>query len=62
MVSRDVINLFTRVSNDETLTVVRDKLAADLSREEHICIPIDNLMEMLTFCVKTTNFRMGSDI
>ena len=24
--------------------------------------PIDNLMEMLTFCVETTYFGMGSDI
>ena len=38
------------VSTAETLTVVRDKL------EERTCIPIDDLMEMLTFCVETTYF------
>ena len=42
--------------------VVRDKLAADPLLEEYTCIPIDNLMEMLTFCVETTYFGMGSDI
>ena len=49
-------------STDETLAVVRDKLAADPLLEERTCIPIDNLMEMLTFCVETTYFGMGSDI
>ena len=62
MVSLDVISLFSKVPTDETLAVVRDKLAADLLLEECTCIPIDNLMEMLTFCVETPYFGMGSDI
>ena len=61
MVSLDVISLFTKVPTDETLTVLWDRLAADLWLEERASIPIDNLMEMLTFCVETTNFEMGSD-
>ena len=63
MVSLGVVSLFTKVPTDETLTVVvRDKLAADPLLEERTCIPIDNWMEMLTFCVETTYFGMGSDI
>ena len=62
MVSLDVVSLFTKVPTDEILAVVWDKLAADPLLEERTCIPIDNLMEMLTFCVETTYFRMGSDI
>ena len=62
MVSLDVVSLFTKVPTDETLAAVRDKLAADPLLEEHTCIPIDNLMEILTFCVETTYFRMRSDI
>ena len=62
MVSLDVVSLFTKVPTDEILAVVRDKLAADTLLEELTCIPIDNLMEMLTFCVETTYFGMGSDI
>ena len=62
MVSLDVVSLFTKVPTDETLTVVRDKLAADPLLEERTCIPIDNLMEMLTFSVETTYFGMGSNI
>ena len=62
MVSLDVVSLFTKVPTDETLPVVRDKLAADPLLKERTCIPIDNLMEMLTFCVETTYFGMGSYI
>ena len=62
MVSIDVISLFMRVSTDETLRVVRDKLAADPSLEERTSIPIDKLIEMLTLSVETTNFGMGFDI
>ena len=62
MVSLDVVSLFTKVPTDETLAVVRDKLTVDPLLEERTCIPIDNLMEMLTFCVETTYFGMGSDI
>ena len=62
MVSLDVVSLFTKVPTDETLTVVQDKLAADPLLEERTRIPIDNLMEMLTFCVETTYFGMGFNI
>ena len=62
MMSLDVVSLFTKVPTDETLTVVQDKLAADPSLEEHTCIPIDNLMEILTFCEDTAYFEMGSEI
>ena len=61
MVSLDVVSLFTKVPTDETLAVVRDKLAADPLLEERTYIRIGNLMEMLTFYVETTYFGMGSD-
>ena len=61
-VSLDVVSLFTKVPTDETLAVVRDKLSADRLLEERTCIPIDNLMEMLTFRVETTYFGIGSDV
>ena len=61
IVHLDEVGLFTKVPTNETL-VVQDKLAADPTLEEGTCIPIDNLMEMLTFCVERTYFGMGSDI
>ena len=62
MVSLDVVNLFTKVPTDETQMAARDKLVTDPSLEERTCIPVDNLIEMLTFCEKTTYFGMESDI
>ena len=62
MVSLDVVSLFTKVPTDETLAVLWDKLVADPLLEGRTCIPKDNLMEILTFCVETTYFGMGSDI
>ena len=57
MVSLDLVSLFTKVPTDQTLAVVRVPLL-----EERTCISIYNLMEMLTFYVETTYFRMGSNI
>ena len=62
MVILDVVSLFTRVPTHETLPVIQNKLAADIFLEKPTYIPIDNLTEMLTFCVETTYFGMGSDI
>ena len=66
MVSLDVVRPFTKVPTDEILVVVvvvvRDKIAADPLLEERSYIPIDNLMEMLTFCEETTYFGIVSDI
>ena len=53
-----IVSLFTKISTDEKLAVIRDKLAVD-PLLECTYILIDNLMEMLTFCIETTYFRMG---
>ena len=42
--------------------LMRHLLTADLLLKEGTYIPIDNPKEMLTFCVKITYFRMGSDL
>ena len=62
MVSLDMVSFFTKVPMEETLSIVRDRFAFDSSLEERTSIPIDNLMEMLTFCTQITHFGMGSHI
>ena len=57
-----VLSLFTKVPTDDVLAVVQDKLAEDPFLKECPNIPIDNLIEMLTFCVETTYFGIGSKI
>ena len=59
MMSQDLVSLFPRVPTDETQTVVQNKLVADPSLDEHTCIPIDNLIEKLTFCGETTYLGLG---
>ena len=54
MVSPDVVSLFTKVPTEEALSVARGRLASDSSLEERTCIPVDNLIEILTFCTQTT--------
>ena len=44
MVNQDAVSLFMKVHTEETLKVVRDKLAADLLLDELTCILIDKLM------------------
>ena len=60
--SLDVVSMFTRVSTDQTLTVVWDYLAADPPLEEGIYISIGNLIVILTFCVQMTYLGMESYI
>ena len=59
MVNVNIVILFTRVPTNETLAVALDKLAADPLQKERTYILKHNLMEMMTFWVKTTYFRMG---
>ena len=62
MMSLDVISRVTRAPTDKTLTLERDRLAANPWREKRTCILIDSLMEMLIFYEETTCFEVGSDI
>ena len=56
-----LISLFTKVPTDKTLAVVGVILTTDPFLEKRTCIPIDNLLEVFTFCVVTTYFGFGSD-
>jgi len=61
LVSFDVVSLFTNVPVDKTLTVVRDKLESDIKLGERTKLNIDTILELLTFCVKTTYFQYKNE-
>ena len=61
MVSFDVVSLFTNVPTTEALAIVRNKLEEDTTLQERTPLPIDNIMEMLTLCVTTTAFQLGTE-
>ena len=46
------VGLFTGVPIDESLTVIREKMAANSLPEEHTNIHLENQIKILTFCRK----------
>ena len=58
MVSFDVVSLFTKVPTSKALAEVRKKLESDETLAERTGIPVDNIMELLTFCLTTTAFQL----
>ena len=58
MVSFDVVSLFTKVPTSKALAEVRKKLESDETLAERTGIPVDNIMELLTFCLITTAFQL----
>ena len=62
IVKLNAVSVFMRILTNKTQTGVQDKFVVDLLLEECICILKDNLIEILTFCMETTYYGMGSDI
>ena len=58
MVSFDVVNLFGMIPVDEALVIIREKLENDEDLEERSAIPVNSLMELVTFCLKTAYFQL----
>ena len=61
MVSFDVKSLFTNVTVDEALLVIRDKLEHDETMELRTPLKVESIMEPLTLCLKTTYFSYGGE-
>ena len=58
MMSLDLVSLFTKVTTDEVLAVVQEKLIVDSLLVKCKSIPTDNQMEMLILCRKNL-LRVG---
>lgn len=61
MVSFDVVSLFTKVPTPQALAEVRRRLESDKTLKDRTVIPIDNIMELLTFCINTTAFQINDN-
>uniref|UniRef100_A0A8D9BWW7 Reverse transcriptase domain-containing protein n=1 Tax=Cacopsylla melanoneura TaxID=428564 RepID=A0A8D9BWW7_9HEMI len=57
LASIDVVNMFTTVPVEKTLTIVRQKLSDAVDLE----LPVNTIMELLTLCVTTTYFTYGEE-
>ncbi|XP_072014747.1 uncharacterized protein [Amphiura filiformis] len=60
MVSYDVTALFTKTPIPDTLRIIRELLNNDSTLSYRTSV--DNIMELLTFCVNTTYFMFQGDI
>ncbi|XP_072022385.1 uncharacterized protein [Amphiura filiformis] len=62
MVSYDVTALFTKTPIPDTLRIIRELLNNDSTLEDRTSLSVDNIMELLTFCVNNTYFMFQGDI
>ena len=61
MVSFDVKSLFTMVSIDDSITIIRDQLIANDELEDRAILSIDDVCELTEFCLHSSYFRFGDN-
>ena len=59
LVSFDVKNLFTQVPVEADLTVVEDRLYKDPTLGDRTSIPVPQLVELTSLCLRSTYFQLG---
>jgi hypothetical protein len=59
LVSFDVVSLFTNLSVDEALQVIRNKLVYDTTLAEWSSLKVETIMELLDVCLRTTYFQVA---
>ena len=57
--SYDVAALFTSIPPDVAIQVVRNRLESDQTLQERTKLSVDNLVELIELCLKTTYFSFG---
>ena len=56
LVSFDVVSLLTKISVDLTVKVAKERLREDASLGQKTSLPVDDIIHLLSFCLKTTQF------
>ena len=57
--SFDVTSLFTSIPTDVAVEVARQRLHDDTKLVERTSLSPDHICELLTFCLKSTQFQFG---
>lgn len=61
MVSFDIVSLYTNVPIKETLVIVQYLLKKDVNLKDRTLIPILNIMELLSTCLKSHYFQVNGN-
>ena len=61
LVSFDVKNLFTQVPVEEALKVVEERLTKDQSLGDRTSIPVPQLVELTSLCLRSNYFQLGEE-
>lgn len=62
MVSYDVSALFTSVPVNETLDIIKAKLLQDTTLADRTQLSVDQVVELLAFCLNTTYFMAKGEL
>ena len=56
LVSFDVVSFFTKIPVDLAIEVAKKRLREGVSSEKRTSLPVDFLIDLLSFCLNTTYF------
>ena len=56
LVSFEVVSLFTKIPVDLAVKVAEERLREDASRGQRSSLPVGDIIHLLSFCLKTTQF------
>ena len=62
LLSFDVVSLFTSIPEDLAIQVATDVLSNDETLQDRSTIPVDDNVDLLDFCLSTTNFKYNTPI
>ena len=54
LLSFDVVSLFTKIPVDLAVKVAKERLREDASLRQRTSLPVEDIIHLLSFCLKTT--------
>ena len=60
IVSFEVVSLFTKIPVDFAVKVAEERLREDASRGQRTSLPVEDIIHLLSFCLKTTQFTYNT--
>ena len=61
LVCFDVVSLFTSIPVELAIQVAKDLLSNDDTLQDRTTIPVDDIVDLLDFCLLTTNFKYNNN-